>query len=467
MRDEGIERWALAEFGHADIEDVRWRRRLVSMAGRAARGPAGRVTDTFRNDAERQGAYGLLESKEEVTPEAVRLALYEASARRSAGESFVYCAVDGTSLNLADHQGEKFGPIGVRSKRGRGLKVMNAALMSPKGVMLGVSSQQYWVRSERRRRKHRDKLPPEQKETGRWLDALAQTRQVMSVHAPKTRCWFQLDREGDAWPLLLDAGKEGHWYTIRSCRNRRVTLADGSRSTVNEAVAAQSVITRYQLEVKGSAHRKPRKANMEVRACTVTLKLRDKCTGKSFHHEVNVVQARERGTTPRGEKPIVWTLLTNHPIATKRDLTDVVLGYAMRWRIEELHRAWKSGACNVEQTQLRSTGAIIKWATILMAVAARVERIKQLSRQEPERPATDEFTPIEIKAAALLHFGKAGTTPLSNGAVPTIAEVTFWIAKIGGYTGRASSGGPPGSVVLARGLADVRVAVQALKALAL
>jgi hypothetical protein len=136
----------------------------------------------------------------------------------------------------------------------------------------------------------------------------------------------------------------------------------------------------------------------------------------------------------------------------------------MRWRIEELHRTWKSGACQAEDSQLRSPGAVIKWATILIAVAVRIERIKQLAREQPDRPATDEFSPVEIRAAALLRFGKAGEAQL-RGRVPTIQEVTLWIAKVGGYTGATSSGGPPGSVTIARGLKDVRAAAKALDAL--
>jgi len=205
---------------------------------------------------------------------------------------------------------------------------------------------------------------------------------------------------------------------------------------------------------------------MVVRACSVTLDVRDKRTHKRFPVAVNVVQAFEQGTTPLGEKPLVWTLLTNRPIATTKDITDVIFGYSMRWRIEELHRTWKSGACRIEENQLRSTSAVIKWATILIGVAARIERIKQLSRQQPDRPATDEFSPAEIKAAALLHFGKSGKTKVSPAAAPTIADVTLWIAKIGGYTGRTSSGGPPGSIVLSRGLDSVRTTARALEALA-
>jgi hypothetical protein len=205
---------------------------------------------------------------------------------------------------------------------------------------------------------------------------------------------------------------------------------------------------------------------MEVRACKVILDVRDKRTSKRSSIELNAVQAVECGTTPPGEKPIEWTLLTNRPIKTIQDLTDVIWAYSMRWRIEELHRTWKSGACGVEENQLRSASAAIKWATILIAVAVRIERIKQLSREQPDRPASDEFSPVEIKAAALLYFDKSVKRKAALAATPSVADVTLWVASIGGYTGKTSSGGPPGSITIARGLKEVRAAARALKALA-
>jgi len=435
------------------------------MAEQVARRPAGRVTEAFANSAGRQGAYAFLEA-EAVKGAEVGAAIFAACAQRSAGESYVFCAIDGTSLTLTDDERVKgFGPIGSRARGRRGLKVMNAMVLSPQGIALGMSAQQWWTRADRKRRTHRDQLPPEQKETRHWLEAMRQTRQVMATHAPATKCWFQLDREGDAWPMLQEAGLDDHWFTIRACRKRRVSLADGRRTYLQLLLAQQPIKTRYELSVRPSARRKARIATMVVRACRVTLDVRDKRTQQRFPLTVNVVQAHEQGTTPSGEKPVAWTLLTNRAIETIKDLTDVIFGYSMRWRIEELHRTWKSGACRVEENQLRSTTAVIKWATILIAVAARIERIKQLSRQQPERPATDEFSPAEIKAAALLHFGKAGNAKVAPGKTPTIADVTLWIANIGGYTGRASSGGPPGSIVLARGLESVRTTAKALEAL--
>ncbi len=287
----------------------------------------------------------------------------------------------------------------------------------------------------------------------------------MADHAPKSRCWFQLDREADAWPILSEAGTDGHWFTVRASHNRRVRLVGRRRSKLRAVLAKRPVLATSVLNVTAAPKRKGRQAAMVIRACSMTLDFRDKRTGKRFPMPVNVVQIREQGGAPLGEKPIEWTLLTNHSIDTRQDLLQVVFGYSMRWRIEELHRTWKSGACRVEETQLRSSSAVIKWATILTAVAVRIERIKQLSRQEPQRPATDEFSLVQIRAVALLRFGKAAKTKVPEGTIPSIEEVTLWIAQIGGYTGRSSSGGPPGSITIARGLKDVRASVKALEAL--
>lgn len=464
----GPSAWAREEFGGVQFNDPRWRPRLVFTGALAARRPAGRVTETFISSADRQGTYGLLES-DAVGSDEIGNAIFEACARRCAGAPYVLCAVDGTSLTLTDvGRSKAFGPIGSRAEGARGLKVMNAMVLSADGVPIGISSQQWWTRTDAGRSQHRDQLRPDQKETQHWLAAMKQTREVMATCAPSTRCWFQLDREGDAWPMLsnaVEAGLDGHWFTIRASHRRRVLRPSG-RSDLQTVLAQEEVKTRYSLEVRGGARRQARTATMEMRACKVILDIRDKRTNKRSAIELNAIQAVERGTTPAGEKPIEWTLLTNRPIKTIKDLTDVIWGYSMRWRIEELHRTWKSGACGVEENQLRSPSAVMKWATILIAVAVRIERIKQLSREQPDRPATDEFSPVEIKAAALLYFGKSAKRKAALAAVPTLADVTLWIACVGGYTGKTSSGGPPGSITLARGLKEVRAAVRALEALA-
>jgi hypothetical protein len=456
--------WAHEQFRGLGLGDPRWQKRLAQMGAQAARRPGGKVTAVIIDDAERQGAYGLLES-EKVPAAAVARTVFEATARQCVDEEFVFCAVDGTSLTLTDYERSKgFGPVGTRAQGARGLKVINALALSQHGVPLGLTSQEWWTRSAKRRKEHRDTLPPEDKEIGRWREAMEHTRDVLKSQAPSTRLWFQLDREGDAWPLLEQADKNGHWFTIRGHHNRRLCLPDGRKGYLREVLEQQPEVRTYQLSVTAGYRRRAREATMVVRTCSVVLDFRDKATNRHFPKEVTVVLTREQGTTPAGEKPIEWMLLTNRPIATMQDLNQVIFGYSLRWRIEDFHRTWKSGACCVEDSQLRSPDAVKKWATILAAVAVRIERIKLLSREQPERPASDEFTPVEIRAITLLYFGTSAKKRPADLEAITLGQATFWVAKIGGYTGK-SSGGAPGSVTLARGLREVATAVRALEAL--
>ncbi len=454
--------WAWDEFGGVELQDARWRRRLVQVAEQAARRPAGKVTEVFGNDADRQGAYGLLESDAVGAPEIAK-AMFHACAQRCASEAFVFCAVDGSSLTLADQAKQKFGPIGSRNHGVQGLKVISALAVSAEGVTLGLAGQVWWARSKQRPKKHRHDRPTEQKEIRHWPEAMEQAREAMRSHAPNTRLWFQLDREGDAWPILQQADADEHWFTVRGNHDRRVILPSGKKLHLRRLLNSQPIVSRYSLAVAPGPHRQGRTATMVVRACQATLDFRDKRTSRHFSKTVNVVLAREEGTTPAGEKPIDWLLLTNCPVGTETALQQIVFGYSQRWRIEDFHRSWKSGACRVEESQLRSKDSAIKWATILASVATRVERLKLLSRQEPDRPATDEFSAVELRALKLLRFGKSANKPTAQ-AVPTLSEATRWVAQLGGYTGK-SSGGPPGSVTLARGLTQLQAATRALEAL--
>jgi hypothetical protein len=434
------------------------------MGAQAARRPGGMVSEVFNDAAARQGAYGLLES-DDVDRSRIANAMFAADARRCAGLPFVFVPVDGSSVSLTDLTRAKgFGAVGNHAHGARGLKVMNALLVSPEGVPVGLGAQVWWTRTGPPRKKDHERRPTEEKETQRWLEAMQQTREVLRANAPQTRPWFQLDREGDAWPIITNAGAAEAWFTIRGNHDRRVMLADGSKTRLRTLIGQQPRACSYRLSVSAGARRAARTARMAVRACAATLDFLNPITKRHFAKTVNVVLAREEGTTPEGEKPIEWMLLTNRPIGTAAEMTQVVLGYSQRWRIEVFHRTWKSGACNVERMQLRSVAAAEKWATLLAAVAVRIERLKQLSRQEPERPATDEFTSTELRAIALVRFGEKARKQLPKGTVPTIEQAVRWVAEIGGYTGK-SSGGPPGSVVIGRGLREVLTVARALAAL--
>ena len=146
-------------------------------------------------------------------------------------------------------------------------------------------------------------------------------------------------------------------------------------------------------------------------------------------------------------------LFTTKPVHDVADAVAVVEGYALRWRIEDFFKTWKSGACDVEASKLESKNAILRWVTIMASVAARIESIRHAARETPARPATDFFSRDEIDAAIILY--KNGLTkirvPYQPGDTPTVAEITRWIASLGGHMGNPLTR-PPGPKVIQRGL---------------
>lgn len=94
--------------------------------------------------------------------------------------------------------------------------------------------------------------------------------------------------------------------------------------------------------------------------------------------------------------------MTDRPVVTDADVATVLTGYAQRWKIEELHRTWMSGACRVEESQLRTANGVMKWAIIIAAAATRIERLKHLRRTDPTSDAATEFTKWEFEATLLM-----------------------------------------------------------------
>jgi hypothetical protein len=460
--------WAREEFGSAQLGDARRTARLVRMAARAAVAPAGKISEVFCNPAERQGAYDFLESPH-IRSDALIAALVRACADRCAEYPFVFVPVDGTSLTLVDTERAKdFGAIGTYESGARGLKVIDAVAVSPQGVPLGIAALEWWTRpNERPRERDRPNAARKvkDKETQHWIEAVEYVSTSFAECAPSTRAWFQLDREGDAWTILKSLEASGQWFTVRSRSDRRLHTSARSPHYLRETLRRTHPVTVDRLHVPAGHGRAERQARMELRAATVTLDLRDGWTKVHTRLTLNAVWAREAGTTPRGEKPLDWLLLTNHPVETVDDVRLVVFGYTQRWRIEDFHRTWKGGCCRVEQTQLHSKEHVINWATILAAVAVRIERLKHLSRTTPDLPADVELAPLEIQALLVLKRSQRKRNERIPDTTPTIGQATLWIAELGGYTGK-SSGGPPGSITIGRGLEQICLAAKVLEGLA-
>jgi len=194
---------------------------------------------------------------------------------------------------------------------------------------------------------------------------------------------------------------------------------------------------------------------MQVQYSKVTLEVRDRRTADYVQLSMWAIRAVEVETTPRGEAPTEWMLWTTYPIETLEDATLVLDGYTSRWRIEEFHKTWKTGACRIEETQLQARDHIERFAVISASAAMRIQRLTYLARTTPDEPATIEFTRAEIDAAILLREPKG----ISRGDSPTVGEVVRWIADLGGFMGPSPKNKTatrrPGAIVIRRGLEKI------------
>jgi len=456
--------WAEEQFRGVDLGDPRRTARLVRIATSVARSHAGTVTSVFEDDAERQGAYDFLESRH-VKADALERGAGEAVAARCGRESGVFVAVDGSSLTFVDRTGGRgLGAVGTYAAGAVGLKVITALALSQDGVPLGPLCQVMWRRPAERptNRRPAKKRPVDKKETKHWLEAVATSKERMS--RGDTRITYLVDREGDSAAMLCALVATKEEFIVRGNWDRTVEGADGRKRKVRDHLKYAKILGSYQLELTGKPGRTARTATVMLRSVDVVLLLKDPTSGENVSVKVSAVNAREMGTCPHGEDPIDWLLLTNRSVSTFKAARAVVVGYTFRWRIEEFHKSWKSGHCNVEDSQLRSEQAIRKWALVLAAVASRVERLKLLARKDPNLPADLEFSEVELHALILLKRRSKKKNEVIPDSVPSIHQATLWLAELGGYTGAASSGGPPGTITISRGLAKVRAAADAIAA---
>lgn len=413
------------------------------MLERAAEAPSGRISEVFENAAERQAAYDFVRGT--TAPTALTSALRAATLAKATTDG-LYVVVDGTSLSLADPSATRdFGSVGARVFPTRGLKCVTSIAVEPSGAPLGLLDIEFWSRGPRKERSRFVRRASRQTEMVHWQRVIE--RVVKSTSDAGLKPWVVIDREGDCAQMLRAAADAEAHFTIRAAQDRKLV---GTSRRLHAHLRRQPIFGRHFVDVPRSKERRTRAACLDIRVARVTLDLPQYDAKDRTSLEVSVVWAREHHA-PRSARRLDWMLLTDRPIVAYADAIAVIESYCHRWRIEDFHRAWKRGHCRVEETQLHRRDHVVRWATMLAAVANRAERLKHLARTQPDAPATIELTEIEQTALVALARTRLRKKTEHVPDVLTIAAAVDWIARNGGYTGK-SSGGPPGSRTIARGL---------------
>lgn len=420
------------------------------------------ITVVYPKGAQREGAYRALENAHMSVVELERTRDVACMQRMEVQGGTCMVVLDKTSIQLADREGERnFGAVGNRRYGAQGVQVLTGLALDGVGAPLGVAHQQLWARGESSspprvpghasRKRKRDTRTPEERESHLWVVAMREVHELAEHEAPHVRLWFHIDREGDCWGVHKLAAELGVWTTVRMTKEHVVQEAGEAQASMKGWIRRKKIAVWLDIHLPAHDGLPARDARLAVRYGEARLRLpiagEHRWVTKYFVHV-------DEATRPNAEDRIEWFLSTTRPVHDIDDAREVIQGYKWRWRIEDFHRTWKSGCCNIESSQLHSLAVFHRWAIITSSMAARAEYIKHHSRESPDAPATIVYTRDEIDTVIewrLLETPKA-KTPYKPSDTPKLSEMTRWVAQFGGYM-KSSKAAPPGATTIARGLA--------------
>ena len=447
-----------SEFSGADLGDLRRTKRLQKIAELAAANPSLGFPRQAGTSGVLEGTYRFLNNPK-VTAEQVLAAHTSKVVERASDVGKVLVLHDTTQFLFGgDEDRDGLGRASDGGKQGFLAHVSFA--VSEDGLPLGTLAIESWARVDKRKKPrthHETKYAPG-KESERWAQAVEVSAEKLQGHVE--HAVHVMDREGDAYELLAAMVEHGRSFIVRLAHDRR--LAPGRNADAEhlyELLAEAPVVGRRSAtlshrsakkppaQTRRFAKRKGREAWLELRARPVEIFIGN---GSPAHFppslKLNAVEAREYGA-PAGEPEVLWRLLTTEPIDTEEDVARVVDAYRMRWRIEELFKALKTG-CRFESLQLETGRALQIALAIHISVAWRMLLLRWASRELETLPAKLVLTPTQM--AALKVIATRAKRKLS--AEPTVREALLAVA---GHGGHLMNNGDPGWQTIGHGFRDL------------
>lgn len=437
-----LARWVEEELSGSKLGHGARQKRLLKVGGAIAACPPVSLPEQMGPWGELKAAYRFL-ANPRVSAEGILSGHTGATVQRCQKHERVLALQDTTSQSFT-HQVRDDGPLNQLPKvHGQWVHTVLAVSASQHQV-LGVLHQQVWARPPRRRKRKKESASARKKrlrESLRWGEAVCAVSELFNAVPPESRpeIVHVMDREGDIFEVLEVLHALGDNYVIRATRDRLL----GATPEAAPGQAGNYLFGRVeQAPVRGSKQQPvparggqpARVAQLEVRACRVSLLPPSNRGRQGAALELNVVLARETAPAPN-LTPLYWCLLTRLPIDTWQQLNEVLSAYEARWCIEEFHMGLKTG-CHVEQRQLETCHALTNFLALATVVACGMLALRDAARQQPSPPAHLLFSQVQLDLLAVLR------PHLQLPPVPTAYEALRALASLGGFIGRNSDGEP-------------------------
>jgi hypothetical protein len=450
--------WAARVTARAKLPDQRLNGRFALFLAALAAKPSDGIAQACGPGGPTKAAYRFMENRR-IMPRSLLDPVIQTTAESCLGLPMIYAVQDTTSLNYS-RRSKTTGLGPISDSPARGLHVHTTLAVTPEGVVIGLLGQDIWARhNEVRTSEERRHRPISEKESRKWLDGMEAVRQALAPLPPeqRPRVVHIMDREGDIHEVFAEVLAHHESAIIRCGQDRRVEIA-GQIMLSRAAVRASPCLGMGAIDVPRRGAQAARRASVEYRA--VHLRLTpdpDHNPGRS-PLDLNLVEVWEPHP-PEGVEALHWLLWTTEPIGTLEEVLKAVAAYRTRWVIEELHLTLKSG-CQIEGLQLETAERLKKAIILYSAVAARIVRLRDVSRLTPDAPCTTELSEDEWR---VLWAHRHHRPPSEVAEPPTLRDAVRWIGQLGGHMGRKSDG-MPGVRTLWLGWRDLQLLVAGYRA---
>ncbi len=259
------------------------------------------------------------------------------------------------------------------------------------------------------------------------------------------------DRESDIYEKWAHLPGSGFHILTRANKDRSIKEGGGKLSRAPLHAAGTAAV-----ELPARLGRPARTAQLVARFGRVTLKrpghLAKEGNGLARTMAVSLVEVSEVDAPP-GAAPILWRLLTTHPVEDAAMAWRVIGWYRQRWTIEQFFRTLKQQGLQLEDSQLESADRLIKLTAIAARAACMIMQLVQARDGRSAQQAAIAFSPAEIETLQALLPEVEGKTALQKNPHPpaSLAWAAWIIAKLGGWDGYPKSK-PPGPITFRHGL---------------
>jgi hypothetical protein len=453
-RPEAPADWTEEEFGRAQLFDERLKHRLFMLAADFFAQPGELIPQVSNGSAAKMKAAYRFFKNCHVDMQTLLRPHIESTIERLRSQRVILAVQDTTTLNYTHHPPEGVGPINTSRNSAVGLVLHDTMAFTPEGTPLGLLNVQCWGRAPlpAGKRKRRDRLPVEQKESRKWLVSYRAVAEAQKL-CPDTMLISVGDREADLYELFHEATQDpcGPKVLVRAERTRWRKVERGDeKEALWQMMKAETVAGTLDVAVPRRSSRPARTAKLEVRFAQV--RLAPPMESKLAPLSIWAVYAREVNHAATVKAPIEWMLLTTVQTESFQDACQRMSWYARRWGIEVYHRTIKSG-CRIEDRRLDDADSLEACLAIDLVVAWRVHWLTMMSREQPQTPCDQILKREEWRVLSTLATGKAAET------VPSAREATRWIGRMGGWLPRGKHDNP-GTTCIWRGLVRVPTLVQ-------